>query len=423
MKLFDYQKTGSHYLLTHQHCILGDDMGLGKTIQAIAAMDMLRLNSVIIICPAIVRDQWVKVIKDWSLCTPCVDIQPVYTTTDKITGRIVIISYALINDEYIFNQCKKIQWDLMVCDEAHYIKSINANRTVQILGNKGLIHNCKRSWYLTGTIITSRPMDLYPVLKVIAGNYIKPYTTQELFAKRYANGYVDRYGSIVADGASNLDELSAKLSKVMLRRTIEQVQDELPDIIFNKYNFKLDKVKQAVYDKYEQELAEEEYGKSQLRYRLGSLKATQLAEHIDMIISSPEVERLVVFYHHRCVGDMLAYRLSNTCKIYRIDGRVQKGRYDIVGNFLCSHKSVFLAQTDACHIGLDGLQKKCSYGYFAELPWTPDVFWQAVRRLARTGQEHKVFITLACAEGTYDENLLAGLKRKKKIVDKVMNNN
>ncbi|KKY17286.1 putative dna repair and recombination protein rad26 [Diplodia seriata] len=72
--LFDYQKTGVHWLweLYSQQVggIIGDEMGLGKTVQAISFIAGLhysgRLNKpVIVVCPATVMKQWVTEFHTW----------------------------------------------------------------------------------------------------------------------------------------------------------------------------------------------------------------------------------------------------------------------------------------------------------------------------------------------------------------------
>ncbi|KPI36583.1 DNA repair protein rhp26 [Cyphellophora attinorum] len=72
--LFDYQKTGVHWLL-ELHAqqvggIVGDEMGLGKTIQIISFLAGLHYSKkldkpVIVVCPATVMKQWVNEFHRW----------------------------------------------------------------------------------------------------------------------------------------------------------------------------------------------------------------------------------------------------------------------------------------------------------------------------------------------------------------------
>jgi DNA excision repair protein ERCC-6 len=72
--LFDYQKTGVHWLweLYSQQVggIIGDEMGLGKTIQVIAFLAGLHYSNmltkpIIVVCPATVMKQWVNEFHRW----------------------------------------------------------------------------------------------------------------------------------------------------------------------------------------------------------------------------------------------------------------------------------------------------------------------------------------------------------------------
>ena len=74
LSLFDYQKTGVHWLL-ELHAqqvggIIGDEMGLGKTIQIIAFLAGLHYSKkldkpIIVVCPATVMKQWVNEFHRW----------------------------------------------------------------------------------------------------------------------------------------------------------------------------------------------------------------------------------------------------------------------------------------------------------------------------------------------------------------------
>ncbi len=68
--LFDYQIEGIKTLLSRDALLLADDMGLGKTIQAIGALRILFLQSLIesclLIVPASLVGQWRKEIHRWA---------------------------------------------------------------------------------------------------------------------------------------------------------------------------------------------------------------------------------------------------------------------------------------------------------------------------------------------------------------------
>ncbi len=56
--LFEHQMFGAHFLAAAGRAICADEMGLGKTRQAIAALDMMQVNRVLIVCPGDLMTNW-----------------------------------------------------------------------------------------------------------------------------------------------------------------------------------------------------------------------------------------------------------------------------------------------------------------------------------------------------------------------------
>ena len=79
---------------------------------------------------------------------------------------------------------------------------------------------------MTGTPLTSRPRDLFPLLQLVRHALGRSFVS---FAKRYCDGYKGDYGW-VADGASNIEELTVQLHGIMLRRTKAEVLDLPPKV-------------------------------------------------------------------------------------------------------------------------------------------------------------------------------------------------
>ena len=91
---------------------------------------------------------------------------------------------------------------------------------VKAVDDEAVIH------LLTGTPLTSRPRDLFPLLQLARHALGRSFVS---FAKRYCDAYKGEYGW-VADGASNIEELTVQLHGIMLRRTKAEVLDLPPKI-------------------------------------------------------------------------------------------------------------------------------------------------------------------------------------------------
>ena len=126
----EHQKESIQKLVENKKFILADDMGLGKTTSTIIAALESGSKKVLIICPATLKINWKREIENYS-------DKPVYIAEGKnfsTDADFVIINYDIIKN---FHDTKKkgesqildANFDLVVVDEAHYIKNATAQRT------------------------------------------------------------------------------------------------------------------------------------------------------------------------------------------------------------------------------------------------------------------------------------------------------
>lgn len=417
-----YQQLGSLFLASRKNAILGDEMGLGKTNQVVCALDMLELgetpvNRTLITCPAVVRPQWESQLASWLVFHDQHPVQQVEKTDTEITGKTVIVSYNLMNNENIFDQVKKVTWDASIYDEFHYMKNVDAQRTTNILGIDGIITSCKRNWFLSGTPVTARPADLFPVLCTIARRRLHPYTNWLGYIKHFCNAYKDEYGFWKHHGSSNLEELAKVLSGVMLRRLAIDVEPDLGKPLIDEVLLRLSDKDQEAYEDEVENIDSGEYGITQQRVILARMKGGVLHDHLNLLTTSNN--KMVVFYHHKAIGRYLQARTER--KSFKIDGDVSiKKRHAIVKEFTKAKFAILFAQSDAAGTGIDGLQHGCSVCYFAEMPWNPDIRDQNIKRLLRPGQKHKVKVIVPIVKDTVDERIYNMWFRKEKIIKTIL---
>ena len=155
----EHQKEAIQKLVENKKFILADDMGLGKTTSTIIAALEAGSKKVLIICPATLKINWKREIENYSDKT-------IYIAEGKnfnTDADFVITNYDIIKN---FHDPKKkddsqvlaSKFDLVIVDEAHYIKNATAQRTKLI---NDIVKNIDRLWLLTGTPMTSRPMDYF----------------------------------------------------------------------------------------------------------------------------------------------------------------------------------------------------------------------------------------------------------------------
>ena len=141
----------------------------------------------------------------------------------EIAPRWVVINYDILGKHLDWLER---DWAGLVCDEAHFLKNYRSQRhshvrkIVNAMGEERPLH------LLTGTPLTNRPRDLFPLLQLVRHTLGRNFLA---FAKRYCDAHHNGYGW-VTDGASNLEELRDQLHGIMLRRNKEEVLDLPPKI-------------------------------------------------------------------------------------------------------------------------------------------------------------------------------------------------
>lgn len=424
MQLKSYQKEGVKFLLEHPHRLLADDMGLGKTAQVIVAMHQRPFKRAIIICPASVKYNWVRELEKWSDAKPK-DIQVIDGGRDVVGDNIkyTIVNYALLIKAGIHKQLTSRNYEYLIVDEAHYLKTLNSKRSNAVLAKGGLVYNATYKWFLSGTPVLNRPIELFPLLKTMAGSLLKPYDDLVSYGRRFCNGY-ELDGQWHFNGASNLDDLQERLAPFMLRRTKEEVLKELPPVTESVHRVKVDLGQHP-------ELAEVDFPLDEIdgympsatvRRLIAEAKVPQVIDFVTQLLESEN--KIVVFTYHRSVTESLARGLEQfgPCLVY--GGINAKDKAMAIRAFESDEsKRVFIGQITSAGQGIDGLQKAASYCVFAEPDWSPGVMDQARDRLRRIGQDHPVFAYYVVAKGTMEEKMCYVVEAKRSVIRQIIGEN
>ncbi|KKK89156.1 hypothetical protein LCGC14_2735940, partial [marine sediment metagenome] len=347
-KLFDYQVEGVDFMTSRLHSLNADDMGMGKTIQTIAAMNELGAKKVLIICPKSVKFYWARKIKEWGNFPYRIQVLEGMDAYIHPTSDVVILNYHLVLSTTILSQLYQRHFAIGVLDECHYLQSITSQRSKNILGKNGIIKNCTYKMCLSGTPLT-RPIDLYPMLRTLANDCLGKYTSYEDYAYRYCGAYRDKYtGALIANGATNCEEFKELLKPFMIRRIDV---GNLPDVVYDVVPVHIpDYIETAPHV-------------ATQRQETAIEKIIYTADYIEDMVNT--VDKLVVFYYHRSVGNKLEkFMLDKHIAYNKIDGMVNTKAREIqialFSNELMKYK-VLLAQFQAAGVGVDGLQDVCNH--------------------------------------------------------------
>mgnify|MGYP001295953001 CR=1 FL=1 len=186
-----FQRAGITELALRPHILLGDEMGLGKTIQVIGYLNLARPASVLIVCPNNLRLNWLNEIDKWMdpSLRETYDIEQC-TTSLFIPTNFVVASYeGLTRWSLALKECK---WDVLVADEAHYVKNLATKRSKALFEFRDLV---SKKILLTGTPICNYPYELFPLINFLDE---RQWPSKAAFERRYCP-YGNKYGYHLAE--------------------------------------------------------------------------------------------------------------------------------------------------------------------------------------------------------------------------------
>lgn len=205
LKLKPFQERGRDFLAARRYALLADEMRLGKTAQAITAAEQIGVRLVLVICPAIAQTHWKKEFDRWW------------------PGQhgLEVISYDQARTHRATYSA--VEWDLLIIDEAHYVKSPSAARTKAILGKGGIARSAGRVWALTGTPAPNNVAELWTLMFTFGATRMD----YDSFLLRYCN--IDPFsGRIRGTKKGRIPEIQTALRKIMRRNLKKDVAPELP---------------------------------------------------------------------------------------------------------------------------------------------------------------------------------------------------
>ncbi len=426
--LMPFQSEGVLKLVMRPHNLLADEMGLGKTIQAIVLINSLHLKKVLIVCKASIKRNWQNKLNEW--LTDSKVIQIIDHKTDFVTdlSEIVIVNYDLISHSYLHQQLTSIQWDLLICDESHSLKNLETKRTRAVLSKHGLVRHASRTLMMTGTPLLNRPIELYPMLKVLAPTVIAPYSDYYKFGKRYCAGFQDGF-SFNVSGASNTLELNLKLRQnYMIRRLTHEVEADLPkkryEMVFIDSTEGIKSKLRTLVEATRRDFKHQDLGIS--AGELATLRRQTAESKLDVCIDTireyvESTDKIVIFAYHHSIIDRLEKELKRYGTITLTGSTSQNLRASAISTFVNDPQcKVFIGQIQAAGEGIDGLQESCNNVLFIEWSWVPGEIEQACKRVHRMGQKKPVLIRFLVWADSIEEHMMRVALDKVKVIKEVL---
>lgn len=425
-----YQRGGIAYARGKSGVLIADEMGLGKTIQAIGILNDDPAKRVVILCPSSLVMNWKKELDRWlNYYLPICTIENGKSRWPQ--GGIVIMSYSIL--KAFRDRLVSFEWDVMIADEAHYLKNPDTLRT-----RIGLEIRAKRRVFLTGTPIENRPAEIWPIANALRPDLFDDWTK---FSLRFCDARMGPYGW-ESKGSSNSEELQAILrNSIMIRRMKKDVLKDLPDkvrakvvmpcnpTIRKKVDAELEQWKRgkrivdalrAKHAPIEQvNEARNAASKAMRSLRLASTEA-KLPMAIQFIEDAIPNGKVVVFAVHHMVLDVLIKHFGKQAVVITGETPPGKARQDAVDRFQTDPEcTVFIGQIQAAGVGLT--LTAASHVIFVEMDWKPGLLQQAEDRCHRIGQKDSVLCSYLVIENSLDDVLLASVEAKEKTIALTVN--
>jgi len=430
-KLFDYQKAGVEELLDRKNVLLADEQGLGKTLQVIEYLNIANHKKRLIICPASLKLNWEREFHKWG--TGLFSTRVISGGKDNfmiedsiLTGEghdTIIVNYDLLKSKLIMDQLKAFKPDVLVCDEAHYLKNAKTVRTKNVAK---LARDVDKKIFLTGTPMLNRPIELYSLLKILSLDTLKPFENYRNYAYRFCAAYNSRWG-LDTSGSANIEELGVRLrATCMVRRLKKDVMKQLPEKTIQIIPFEMDKKAEIIIAKTEFMSAENlkkapaqgNMGElATIRRELAMLKLDESANYIKDMLES--VDKIVIFAYHHDVMNFLKYKLAAFNPVILTGKHTLANKQKAVDDF--QNKKgvrVFIGQIQAAGTGLT--LTAASDVVFVESSWVPGEINQAIDRCHRIGQKHNVTAKFLVVEKSLDETMLKSIFDKEKTINQIM---
>lgn len=391
-----YQVMGVKYILHQKRVLLGDEMGLGKTIQAIATMVSLKNTGAthfVVVCPASVLTNWFKEIREKSKLRATIVHGAGKRNALKgwiESGGVAVTTYETTG---AFELGEDFRYDMLVVDEAHYIKNTGAIRSqnVRLLAKK-----TDRLLFMSGTPLENKVDEMISLIEVL-----QPDIANRIRGMAFM---------------STAPQFRQAIAPVYYRRKRDNVLTELPEKEEIEEWCDLKPIEQQVYEK--TVFSKNFMAMRRISWNVDDLNDSSKADHLKNLIdqATEEERKIIVFSFFRETISKIADSLESRC-IGPITGSVSPAkRQELIDKFEAAPAgTVLLSQIQAGGTGLN--IQTASVVIICEPQLKPSIENQAISRAYRMGQTRNVMVYRLLCSNSVDERMVERLQEKQREFD------
>lgn len=424
LSVYDHQKGAALYALSQNKAYLGLAPRLGKTIISALIMNALKIPAVFITPPLVARNIEAE-FKKWLTGSPVISRFDTREHTPSREPDVLIVPDSLLTRDQVRTKikimAKRGPRAVLFVDEAHRYKNDTAQRTKALFGKDGglgIVDGFTRQYFLSGTPMPNRPIELFPILSKVAPETIDFMDKRE-YGEKFCGAFWDGY-QMNYSGATNMDELERRvIGPFMLRlKKVPGLPAKIEEmVIIGDAPPKLLAMESKLLAKASPEdlVAGTVSSDHVATYRreLGKLKVNASIDFIRSLLDDSE-ESILVFAYHKEVIASLVEGLSEFNPLAIVGGTSNEDRHEIQQSFQKDRsKRLFIGNYLAAGIGI--ALDKADRVVFVEYSWVPADNDQASDRGNKIGGKDDLFVQYLVYENSIDRFVMETNFRKKKV--------
>jgi SNF2 family DNA or RNA helicase len=444
-KLWEHQRKGVAFLLKlmakgKTGGYLAFDMGTGKTLTSLSFARLISSRKTLVVCPKAVIPTWEREAKRWFpyYFDPVLSLtegnsyyksELVRKTSSESSTPLVIVNYDSLIREPLSLELSSIKWDLLILDEAHFVKSHESKRFK-------VLQNIKRDFAvaLSGTPMVQGPLDIWSQARLLDPSFLG----KNYYAFRHTYAVMGGFNNKQVVGYRNQEHLSRKISKFMIKVSIDDVL-ELPESVSEVLEVDLEPEAKRLHDSIYSQLREaamegrvgEHYAalavtrmmqitggyfhddeRGEVR-RVSYSKERALEEALSMI-GAQSGEPVVVFgVFHQDLDTIL-----EVAKKMGLSYGELSGRRNNLEDFRQGRINLLAVQIQAGGVGVD--LSRSRYAIYYSVGYSLGNYLQSLARIRRPGQTRRVVYLHLVARGTIDERVFEALSDKSEVISHVL---
>lgn len=431
--LRDYQKEAIQKVKDNKgRLLLNMPCGSGKSWTAIFLKHYYPfIQKVLVLCPSSIKAQWKQEINRIFPNDEVIVLRGHYQSgfADSIfCADWIVINYDILaesNPKYLMwsDVLSRIQFDLVIIDESHYISSPSALRTQAV---QKIVNKIKNRVLLSGTPISTNLENLYTQLNLV--DPVK-FTTEKEYKNKYctyilkkihARGKTIRFNELQPPTQQQIQLLKNDMKDDVYFVSKEVVYAHLPETTYvevpysENYNDMRNEINALISYSDDSSKAKATFADAMLK--LGEIKLDFTVDFCKQLNDVDDRKVCIVAYN-RSIVEELNNRLKSS-SVFFYGGMKDSERQKAVSEFINNPEIKFFIMNSNTITGLDGLNTVCSTIVFCQIPYTWSVFSQCVGRVKRANSTFdKYFAYTIIAENDLDKAVYSTMIDRKNVAE------